>query len=258
MRVPFLTTVTPRRTSMGSLSRLAVGPAFGVLLIPLSASPGVAADLRKDCQSGQIAACTQILQSNPADITALANRGVGFRVIGEYGRAVADLDAAVRLDPRIAGLYLERGLAHDATGEHLLAVIDFTEAIGRDPTLVQAYFGRAMAYEASGERERSVADLSNARRLDPNLVAALHMQRGNELRADRQYDEAISAFDRAIDAKSNWPLAYFGRGASFEDKGDTERAAADYRRCIELNATTELERRRQQEARARLTNLSRS
>jgi tetratricopeptide (TPR) repeat protein len=83
------------------------------------------------------------------------------------------------------------------------------------------------------------------------------MQRGYELRTAGQYNEAVSAFDRAIDANPNWPLAYFGRGASFEDEGDSERAAADYRRCIELNARTELKRQRQQEARARLAKLSR-
>jgi hypothetical protein len=42
---------------------------------------------------------------NPSDISALGNRGIGFRVIGEYDRAVADLNAAVGLDPRIAGLH---------------------------------------------------------------------------------------------------------------------------------------------------------
>ena len=231
--------------------------ALAALLIPFSASPSAAADLRKDCQSGQIAACTQILQSNPSDISALANRGVGFRAIGEYDRAVTDLSAAVRLDPRIAGLYLERGLAHEAKGDHQLAITDFSEAIRRAPALVQAHFGRAMAYEAAAERELSTADLNNAMRLDQNLVAALHMQRGYELRTARQYDQAISAFDHAIDINSNWLLAYFGRGASFDDKGDAERAVADYRRCIELSAKTELERQRQQQARERLAKLSR-
>ncbi len=101
-------------------------------MIPFSASPSAAADLRKDCQSGQIAACTQILQSNPSDINALSNKGIGFRVIGEYDRAVADLNAAVRLDPRIASLYLERGLAYEAKGEHLIAITDFSEAIRCD------------------------------------------------------------------------------------------------------------------------------
>ncbi len=244
---------------MSNLWRLAVRrKALAALLIPFSASPSAAAaDLRKDCQSGQIAACTRILQSNPSDISALGNRGIGFRVIGEYDRAVADLNAAVGLDPRIAGLYLERGLAYEAKGEHLVAISDFSEAIRRDPTLVQAHFARAMAHEAAGQRELSVADLGKALHLDQNMVAALHMQRGYELRTARQYEKAISAFDRTIEINSDWLLAYFGRGASFDDKGDSERAAADYRRCVELNAKTELERQRQQVARERLGKLSR-
>jgi hypothetical protein len=50
-------------------------------------------------------------------------------------------------------------------------------------------------------------------------------------------------------------LAWFGRAASLDEKGDSERAAADYRRCIELTAKTDLERLRQQEARERLDRL---
>jgi tetratricopeptide (TPR) repeat protein len=222
------------------------------VLILFSASPGVAADVRKDCQSHQVDSCTQILQSNPEDLYALANRGIGFRVGGDYDRAIADLDAAIRISPDIAGLYLERGLAYEAKGEHLPAIRDLGVAIERGPGLVQAYFGRAIAYQANGQPDLSIADMDNAMRLDRNMVAALQMQRGNELRAARRYDEAIAAFDRTIDINARWPLAYFGRAASFDGKGDSERAAADYRKCIELPVTSDLERQRQREARERL------
>lgn len=229
---------------------------LATLLILFSVSPCAAEDIRKDCQSGRVAACTQILQSNPSDFTALANRGIGLRESGEYDRAVADFDAAVRLNPDSAGLYLERGLAYEAKSEYLPAITDFSEAIKRNPALVQAHFGRAMAYESAGQRELSIADLNNAMSLDRNMVAGLHMQRGYRLRAARQYDRAISAFDRAIDINSSWPLAYFGRAAAFDDKGDSKRAAADYQTCIALNAKTILEQQRQQEARQRLEKLS--
>jgi tetratricopeptide (TPR) repeat protein len=225
------------------------------LLIVFSVSPCVAADVRKDCQSGQVDSCTQILQSNPADFNALANRAIGFRVRGEYDRAIADFDAAARINPDIAGLYLERGLAYDAKGEHLPAIRDFSVAIERKPELVQAHFGRAIAYQANGQPDRSISDMNNAMKLDRNLVAGLHMQRGNELRAILQYDEAIIAFDRTIEINAGWPLAWCGRAAAFDDKGDAERAAADYRKCIELAAKTDLERQRQREARERLDKL---
>ena len=227
-----------------------------VLLILFGVSPCVAADVRKDCQSGQVASCTQILQSNPADFNALANRAVGLRLSGDYDRAIADFDAAVSINPNIAGLYLERGLAYDAKGEHLAAIRDFSEAIQRKSDLVQAHFGRAMAYQATGQRDLSIIDMDSAMRLDRNMVAALHMQQGNQLRAAHRYDEAISAFDRTMDINLSWPLAWFGRAASFDEKGDTERAAADYRKCIELTAKTDIERQRQREARERLDNIA--
>jgi tetratricopeptide (TPR) repeat protein len=226
------------------------------LLILFSVSPCVAADLRQDCRSGHVDSCTQILQSNPADFNALANRGVGLRVRGEYDRAIADFDAAVGINPGIAGLYLERGLAYEAKGEHLPAIRDFSEAIERGPKLVQAYFGRAIAYQANGQRDLSIVDMDNAMRLDRNLVAGLQMQRGYELRAIRQYDEAIAAFDRTIEINPGWPLAWFGRAGSLDEKGDSEGAAADYRKCLELPAKTDLERQRQAEARERLDKLA--
>ena len=106
------------------------------------------------------------------------------------------------------------------------------------------------------KRDHSIVDMNNAMRLDRNMVAALQMQRGNQLRAARRYDEAISAFDRTIEVNPGWPLAYFGRAASFDEKGDSERAAAEYRKCLELPGKTDLERQRQGEARARLEKLA--
>ena len=226
------------------------------LLILFSASPCVAADGSKDRPSGQADSCAQLLQSNPTNFNALANRGIGLRVCGEYDRAIADLDAAILINPDIAGLYLERGLAYDAKGEHQLAIRDFDEAIGRQPELVQAHFGRAMAHQAVGQRELSTVDIDSAMRLDRIMVAALYMQRGNQLRASGHYGEAIAAFDRTIDINAGWPLAWFGRAASFDEMGNSGRAAVDYRKCIELSAKTDLERQRQQEARERLDKLA--
>jgi tetratricopeptide (TPR) repeat protein len=94
-------------------------------LLASSIFPAAAADVRKDCQSHQITACNEILRANPSDTSALGNRGVGFRIAGEYGRAIADFDAAIRLEPGIAGYYLERALALDAMGKHRLALSDF-------------------------------------------------------------------------------------------------------------------------------------
>jgi superkiller protein 3 len=225
-------------------------------LVASSIFPAGAADVRTECQSHQITACNEILRANPSDVSALGNRGIGFRIAGDYARAIADFDAAIRLKPGIAGYYLERALALDARGDHRLALADFDEALSHDPTLVQAHFGRAVALEATGQRDLSAVSISNAMRLDRNMVGALFMQRAYELKAARHHDEAISAFGKAIDINADWPLAYCGRGAAFDDQGKAENAIADYQKCLEFSANTELVRQRQQEARQRLAVLN--
>jgi tetratricopeptide (TPR) repeat protein len=224
-------------------------------------STTAAADDRQDCAQGspevRIAACTRILNSNPEDFNALANRGIAYRVNGEYDRALVDANAAMHLNPGTAGLYLERGLAYAGKGYHRLSIADLSEAIRRDGSLVVAHFGRAMAYEAMGELDRADADLDKAVLLDRNLVAALYIQRGYAARAARDYDKAISAFDRAIELNARWLIAYYGRGAAYEDRGDIERAVDDYRKVLEFDAKTAVEQQRQQQAREQLDKLSR-
>ena len=235
-----------RDTVFFSLAAIALGGVAA--LAPLNAS----AFSPKDCRSLQIDACTEILRTNPMDPIALGNRGIAFRVAGRYDLAIADLSEAIRLDPQTGGYRLERGLALEAKGEHAAAIADFDDAIARDPTLVQAHFGKAMALEATAQHEMALASLEAAMRLDRNMVAALHMQRGYKLSAAKRYDAAISAFDSAIEIRPDWPLAYFGRGTAYEENGDRQRAAEDYRKCITFDANTDLVRQRQQEARQRL------
>jgi tetratricopeptide (TPR) repeat protein len=188
----------------------------------------------------------------------LANRGVAYNAIGEYAKALADLNEAFKRAHvgALAGLHLERGTAHEGLGNHNLAIADFSEALRRDPNLVVAYFGRATAYEAIGCGELAASELDKAIQLDRNLVAALYMRRGNALRSAHQYDESIVAFDKTLDLRPDWPMAYFGRGASYQEKGDSKRAVADYQKCLEFNPSTELVRQKQQSAKEQLEKLN--
>ena len=238
---------------------------FRSTLVPLIVLAGLstaaAADDRQDCATGsaevRIPACTQILADNPADFMALANRAIGYRMSGEYDRSLADASAAMRLRPGMPGLHLERGLAYEGKGDNARAIADLSEAVAGDPSLVNAYFGRAMAYEALGDRQRAGADLDEGMRRDRNLIAGLFIQRGYAANTAREYDKAISAFDRSIEINSRWLIAFFGRGAAYEGRGDIERAVSDYRKVLQYDARSALEQQRQQEARDRLDRLSR-
>jgi tetratricopeptide (TPR) repeat protein len=215
------------------------------------------ADDKLDCQATGnergIAACSRILADDPGNFYALANRGITHRVIGDYQRALADLNTALQINPNChGGFYLERGLALDGNGDHRAAVMDFDEALKRDSTLIQAYFGRAMSLQAIGRHDLAEVDLREALRRDPIIVAAFYVERGYALTKSRNFGGAIAAFDQAINISPDWISAYFGRGAAHERNGDRDHALADYRRALDFSAKNQLEIERQQFARERI------
>ena len=60
---------------------------------------------------------------------AYSGRGVAVRGNrGDYDKAIADYNEAIRLDPKAAGAYYGRGFAHQQKGEQAKADEDFAKA----------------------------------------------------------------------------------------------------------------------------------
>ena len=216
------------------------------LVIIIGVATAASADDLHECKDPdpqvRIVACTRALSTNPSEFSALANRGIAYRRIGEYDRALADIETAFRMRPPQAGLYLERGMVLARMGQNAAALRDFSEALRRDATLIQAYFERAMVYEDTGRHDDARADIESALNRDVKFVAALYADRGKRLTKARNYTNAIAAFDRSIEIYPNWLSTYFNRGTAHEAAGNREQAAADYRKTLEFQAIYESER----------------
>jgi tetratricopeptide (TPR) repeat protein len=81
---------------------------------------------------------------------------------GEFHQAIKDLDVAIRLDPKNAGLYIGRGTTFSEKG----AIADFNESIRMDPRNWIAYRNRAIAYTQKGEFNRDIIYLDELIRLN--------------------------------------------------------------------------------------------
>jgi lipoprotein NlpI len=97
-----------------------------------------------------------------------------FHIQGNNGRALADFDEAIRLDPKFVFAYTNRGYVYRARGNNYRAVADFSEAIRLDPKLVSTYIDRGNAYRARGDNDHAIADYSEAIRLDPKSADAYY------------------------------------------------------------------------------------
>jgi tetratricopeptide (TPR) repeat protein len=103
----------------------------------------------------------------PLRASAHTNRGLTRGALGERGRALEDLDEAIRLAPSAQRL-MNRGSARlqaDAAGAEpdlAGAIADWSEALRLDPDLVDAWHARGAAYQALGRRRAAADDYRQA------------------------------------------------------------------------------------------------
>jgi tetratricopeptide (TPR) repeat protein len=100
--------------------------------------------------------CTAVIQSGqeaPEKLaTAFDNRGVAYRLRGEYDRALHDYEQAIKLNPSNANAYNNRGIIYRIKGEYSRAIADYDEAIWlKKGDFPAAYYNRALAYADKGE-----------------------------------------------------------------------------------------------------------
>jgi tetratricopeptide (TPR) repeat protein len=125
-----------------------------------------------------IEGCTKIIddqQQAPA-ILALAynNRGVAYKVKGEYDLALRDYDQAIQLDPNSASHYNNRGIIYRLKHDYDRAIADYDEAIWLKTNYVAAYYNRALAYVDKGYYGRALGDFGVVLQFNPKNALALY------------------------------------------------------------------------------------
>ena len=136
---------------------------------------------------------------------------------GEFDKALADCDAAIKLDPKTAYNYFARGEAWRAKGDLDKAITEYSEVIRREPT-PWVYGQRAICRARKGEHDKVIADCDAAIKLDPKYVIG-YQCRGDAWLAKRDLDKAIADFTRAIQLDARNAYAYSRRGWAWSRRG---------------------------------------
>ncbi len=75
------------------------------------------------------------------------NKGKKDQAKGDYDSALANLNQAIQLDPKLAEAYDSRGSIYDSKGDYVRAIADYEEALKLDPKLETAANRRAISQE---------------------------------------------------------------------------------------------------------------
>ena len=114
-------------------------------------------------------AFTQEALSQRDMVATHVNRGILRLRRGAVDEAIADFDAAIRLDPRQPEAYLNKGAALIRAENPAEALGLFTVALERNTARPEiAHFGRAIANEELGNVRAAYNDYRRASELDPD------------------------------------------------------------------------------------------
>jgi tetratricopeptide (TPR) repeat protein len=168
-----------------------------------------AADDGEVCVRGSgnaaIEACTRALNSGRFDRRNMAviysNRGNQRERMGEFDKAIADHDEAIRTDPTYAAGFMHRGNAYARHGDFERAIADHIEAIRLGPKDADAFYNRGYTYSRKGDHEHAVADYTSGLEPDANNSRLWGQRCWSRAVVGKQLQEALDDCTKA----SIWP-----------------------------------------------------
>jgi tetratricopeptide (TPR) repeat protein len=201
-------------------------------------------------------------QTKPQTATEYLNKGIMYAMQGEYAKAIAEFDEALKINPNLVGAYMLRaraltasvsrvtgvkenfsGFVSTITGGQVTAeqariydraIDDLTQAIRLEPDDAGAYTSRGIAYADKGDYDRAIADYNQAIRLDPNYANAYN-SRGTAYDSKGDFDRAIADYNQVVRINPNSAQAYYNRGIAYYNKRDLDRAIADFTQATRLD-----------------------
>ena len=167
------------------------------------------------------------------DTVALLVEGKAAHEKGQYDRAIAYYDEAIKIDPSFAAAYHSRGKAYNRKQQHDQAISDCTNAIALTPNYADAYLTRGAAYLAKKNYDAAISDISKAIELNPKDAYAYNL-RGACYAGKGEFKRAISDFTKVIELYPKSLYAHHNRAVAYANTFQYVKACADYKRQCEL------------------------
>jgi lipoprotein NlpI len=154
------------------------------------------------------------IRINPTYSDALFNRGNAWAEKGDPDRAIADYDAVLRLTPKDSAAHIARAVELMVKGDYARAVAGYDTALSLDPKSGIALMGRGRAHFYGGDAQRSVADLERAFKTEPSVYTAVWLYLARKRAKAINAEEMLDSETRGH-RDGNWPSAvimlYLGR-----------------------------------------------
>ena len=168
------------------------------------------------------------------------NLGVSLADAGRFDEARREYDQALRLRPRYAMALNNLAFLLYRTGRLPEALATYDRALELNPRHPAAHFNRGRILADLGRMSEAEEEYEAARRLDPQLpgtgaaLAAAHNEQGRSLAAAGQTAAAVREYREALRWEPDLPEAHNNLGSALTALGERAAAQAELREALRL------------------------
>ena len=147
---------------------------------------------------GQIGALTSKIDQEPSNAELLVQRGELYRIDGDVKSALADADAAAKIQPDLPGIHLLRGRVYFDKGVFHLAKASLSRFLTAQPDHVDALVTRARCRMKTKDLAGAVADFSRAIEKSSAPQPDFFLERAEAVKALGDKEKALAGLDEGI------------------------------------------------------------
>jgi Flp pilus assembly protein TadD len=177
----------------------------------------------------------QILQTDSANVDALAYLGGVYMAQGRFLEAAVAFQQVIQIRPDFAEMYNELGIAFAQQGKAEEALLSFQRALELRRHYPQAHNNLGILLGQHGKLDEAVAHYTRALLLRPDYAEA-HNNLGIIFARQKKESEAVASYREALRLKPHYAEAHNNLGAALAAQGQPEAARASFQRAVQLKS----------------------
>ena len=174
----------------------------------------------------------KLLDQEPDHLRARNNLGFLHDRLGDHEAALAEYEAAERLDPDDVRLQCNIAAVQASLGRYAEAEERLKDALHADPKNADAHENLGLVQFKKGLYQEAAVELQRAAELDPERATA-YLYLGEALNRMDDVEGALTALQQSVELKQS-PRAYYTMGILYDRKSQPDLANAMYRKAEEL------------------------
>lgn len=163
------------------------------------------------------------LEINPNNSAWHFNLGLTLDMMERFEEAVAAYDKALEIDPQDLEILNSAGVDCTRLARYKQAISHFDRIEKLDPSFEAAYCPRILAYSELGDHERAEEIFYLARQYKEKCPACFYNM-GVSLLARGQYDRALWCWQQVLDAEPDYPQVHARMADAYWAKGQLQEA----------------------------------